>query len=32
MKVSAPMVISGAVSPMARDRPMITPVGMPPAE
>ena len=26
MKVSAPMVITGAVSPMARDKPMITPV------
>lgn len=29
MKVSAPIVMMGAVSPMARDRPMITPVRMP---
>ena len=29
MNVSAPMVMMGAVSPMARDRPMITPVRMP---
>ena len=29
MKVSAPMVMSGAVSPIARDMPMITPVRMP---
>ena len=26
MKVSAPMVMSGAVSPRARDKPMMTPV------
>jgi hypothetical protein len=32
MNVSAPMVITGAVSPMARARPMITPVRMPPVE
>ena len=30
MKVSAPIVIKGAVSPMARDSPMIAPVRMPP--
>ena len=30
MKASAPMVMSGAVSPMARDRPRIMPVRMPP--
>jgi hypothetical protein len=30
--VSAPIVMSGAVSPMARDRPMIIPVRMPPVE
>src|SRR4029453_7198527 len=29
MKVSAPMVITGAVSPIARAMPMITPVRMP---
>src|SRR4029450_10895483 len=29
MKVSAPMVMMGAVSPMARAMPMITPVRMP---
>ena len=29
MNVSAPMVMIGAVSPIARDRPMITPVRMP---
>ena len=29
MKVSAPMVMIGAVSPIARARPMITPVRMP---
>src|SRR5687767_7761958 len=29
MKVSAPMVMIGAVSPMARDRPMIEPVRIP---
>ena len=29
MKVSAPIVMSGAVSPMARDMPMMTPVRMP---
>ena len=29
MKVSAPIVISGAVSPSARDTPMITPVSTP---
>ena len=32
MKVSAPMVMIGAVSPMARASPMITPVRMPPVE
>src|SRR5262245_44096690 len=32
MKVSAPMVITGAVSPMARAMPMITPVRMPAEE
>ena len=32
MKVRAPMVTSGAVSPMARARPMITPVRMPGSE
>ena len=32
MKVSAPMVISGAVSPMARARPMMMPVMMPGSE
>src|SRR5687768_3758875 len=32
MKVSAPMVMIGAVSPMARAMPMITPVRMPGAE
>ena len=29
MNVSAPMVMIGAVSPIARDMPMITPVRMP---
>ena len=29
MKVSAPMVMIGAVSPIARDRPTIEPVRMP---
>src|SRR5262245_30066858 len=32
MKVSAPMVMIGAVSPMARAMPMITPVRMPAEE
>ena len=32
MKVSAPMVISGAVSPMARDSAMMMPVAIPPTE
>src|ERR687896_2589234 len=32
MKVSAPMVTSGAVSPMARDMAMMTHVAMPPVE
>ncbi len=32
MNESAPIVMSGAVSPMARDRPMIMPVRMPPIE
>src|SRR3979490_1903878 len=32
MNVSAPMVMIGAVSPMARAMPMITPVRMPAAE
>jgi len=32
MKVSAPMVMMGAVSPMARAMPMITPVMMPAVE
>ena len=32
MKVRAPMVISGAVSPIARDNPIITPVRIPPME
>ena len=32
MKVRAPMVMMGAVSPMARARPIITPVRMPPVE
>src|SRR5688572_75748 len=32
MKVSAPMVMIGAVSPMARAMPMMTPVSMPAVE
>jgi hypothetical protein len=32
MKVKAPIVISGAVSPIARDRAMMTPVIIPPSE
>ena len=32
MNDSAPIVMSGAVSPIARDRPMIMPVRMPPIE
>ena len=32
MNDSAPIVIIGAVSPIARDRPMIMPVRMPPVE
>src|ERR1041384_5639654 len=32
MKLSAPMVMIGAVSPIARDRPRIMPVRMPPVE
>ena len=32
MKVSAPMVMIGAVSPIARAMPMITPVRMPAEE
>src|SRR3546814_256096 len=32
MKVNAPIVMIGAVSPMARDSPMITPVMMPAEE
>ena len=32
MKLSAPIVMIGAVSPMARDRPRIRPVRMPPVE
>ena len=32
MKVSAPIVMIGAVSPIARAKPMMTPVRMPPVE
>ena len=32
MNVSAPIVMIGAVSPIARDMPMITPVRIPAAE
>ena len=32
MKLSAPIVMIGAVSPIARDRPRIMPVRMPPVE
>src|SRR4029078_5342853 len=32
MKLSAPIVMIGAVSPMARDRPRIRPVRIPPVE
>ena len=32
INASAPIVMIGAVSPMARDRPMIMPVSMPPVE